>query len=492
MLLRGSVVTKSARFLLYFLLIWAPIPLGSNRPIVWVVNGAIATVALLLFAFGEVRNADRHAIDWRPLTLAASLYALVVGFMVLQAMPGMPAEWLHPVWALAPAVSSAAPTISINPSATWATIAEFAPIGFLVVIAARAAVVPRRAEFLLELIVAVTTAVGAYGLAATYFGVRQIFLVDIDAYPGFLTGTFVGTNSAATYFAIGILASSALILTRMEAPLRVRLRTGRLVELIDGIQRSGMLIGANLVLAAALLNTGSRGGLIALVAGLVTLAAIGAYRVGRQNRQVLVGLLLVVAAVLAVGVLSSSRLLGRLGGGLSAGDRVAVYQDTLEMIAARPWLGQGAGTFADAFPLFHVTASSASVWNRAHNSYLQAIAELGLPAAGLLLLAILILLAVVLRRIGDISTARPAGLAVVSATVLLVLQSAVDFSIQMQAVGLTVVVLLGAGVGEALRVVSKVNRPASQARGDRRFGQREVIDVAIPSLPVESPAGRSA
>lgn len=488
---RGFIVTKSARLLLYFLLLWAPIPLGSNRPVVWVINGIVATVALVLYALGETRADDRHSIDWRPLTWATGLYALVVGYMVVQALP-VPAVWQHPIWSLSPVSSSPSwPTISINPSATWATIAELAPIGFLVVVAARAAIVPRRAELLLQLIVAVTTAVAVYGLAATYFGVRQIFLADIDAYPGFLTGTFVGTNAAATYFAIGILVSSSLILTRMEAPLRVRLRTGRLVELIDGIQRSGVLIGANLVLTAALLNTGSRGGLLALVAGFAALAAVGAYRVGRQNRSVLLGLLLIISGVLVIGVLSSSRLLGRLAGGLSASDRVDVYRDTIEMIAMRPWLGHGAGTFADVFPLFHSAASSASVWNRAHNSYLQLIAEVGLPAAAVLALSVMILLATVVRRIGDISTARPAGVAVLSVTVLLVLQSAVDFSVQIQAVGLTVVVLLGAGVGEALRVLSKLNKPASQGTSGHSFGQREIIDVAIPALPVESPSGRA-
>jgi O-antigen ligase len=198
----------------------------------------------------------------------------------------------------------------------------------------------------------------------------------------------------------------------------------------------------------------------------------------------------VLGVLFAVAAVSSDLLLGRLQAGVGSEDRLNAYRDTLDMIAARPWLGHGAGTFVDAFPLFHSRASSFGVWTHAHDSYLQALAELGIPAFAVLTLAILVVVVALVRNVGRTNELQPvatAGLAVLAAVAL---HSVVDFSVQMQAVGLTVSVLVGAGLGETLACKARsLAAPAHSAdtESTRAFQRHETINVTIPVRSAQNP-----
>ena len=147
------------------------------------------------------------------------------------------------------------------------------------------------------------------------------------------------------------------------------------------------------------------------------------------------------------------------------------------MILARPLLGQGAGTFADAYPMFQGPGQHNLVWLRAHSTYLQAAAELGLPVFAVTLATILFVLAVIAKAVLRRVEPTPAALAALAAGAGLAVQSAIDFSVQIQAVAVTAVALLGAGLGEAV---------ARRGDAGRRDADRPVAKPAprpVPAVP---------
>ena len=65
---------------------------------------------------------------------------------------------------------------------------------------------------------------------------------------------------------------------------------------------------------------------------------------------------------------------------VTAEERIVVFGDVNRAIADNPGLGFGYGTFADSFRLYRSDAITGYL-DRAHNSYLENIFELGWPAA---------------------------------------------------------------------------------------------------------------
>jgi O-antigen ligase len=208
---------------------------------------------------------------------------------------------------------------------------------------------------------------------------------------------------------------------------------------------AGAWVAAAFVLAMALVLTGSRGGILASTAGVLAWAVLGLMR-GRSVRAgigVLIALVAVGCAILTFGDLLAERLLQE---GLRASDRLAVYRLTLVSILDLPWTGFGYGTFKTVFPMYRdASLSFFGIWDKAHNTYLEIIQGLGIPMATLYF----VMLSILVARCAYAALVRQRGatapLVATSATVIVVLHSFVDFSMQIQAVALTWTALLAAG-----------------------------------------------
>jgi O-antigen ligase len=87
-------------------------------------------------------------------------------------------------------------------------------------------------------------------------------------------------------------------------------------------------------------------------------------------------------------------------------ERMAHWQAGWYMFLDHPWLGVGAGNYADAYPAYSV-GQWLEPLGHAHNYYLNMLAELGLVGGGLLVL----LLGLVFRELGGrlVRSEQPAG-----------------------------------------------------------------------------------
>jgi O-antigen ligase/Tfp pilus assembly protein PilF len=212
---------------------------------------------------------------------------------------------------------------------------------------------------------------------------------------------------------------------------------------------------ASATIAVALLWSLSRGGWLAALTGGVVLLLSGANR--GTSRRTLLRPLAFVAASAAAAIALALAPIGEPGGNeldlrleqtvtdtSSLTGRIVLWRDTLPLMRDHPWLGVGLGAWRDAFPRYDSSLRHHKRAHRAHNDYVQWVAETGLLGTVLLggaLFGIARLLAGALavptRRSRPILAASVAGSAAVA------VHACVDFGLQIPAIPVTLAVLLG-------------------------------------------------
>lgn len=410
----------------------APIPLGAARP--WSAALLAALLALLTTAWAvtQFRYASSLPIGLHRLRLPACLFGAAVVWAFWQTLPIVPEAWIHPMWREAEAVLGPLEgTVSLTPLAGRDAVMQllaYATVFFL------SLQYGRHAAFAWRMIgaIAVSSALyAAYGLFNVVSGMEMIGWLDKWAYRGMATGTLVNANHFATLTGFGLLCCLALLARRDDAP--DALRRGRPIWLVCAI-----------ILLVVLPFSHSRAGMFSTGCGALFLLSLIAKR--RESQRLAIGIL----AVLAVGAIGM--LMADSAGSIiwvdSADHRFHVFHLTGILIAQRPLLGTGLGSFMDAFAAIREVGMVPN-WNAAHNTYLELMLELGLPAALLLLAAEAWLVwrcaygAIYRRRQWLVCVL---GLAV---SLQLALHSMIDFSAQIPAVAVCWAALLGVGVAQS-------------------------------------------
>ena len=137
-----------------------------------------------------------------------------------------------------------------------------------------------------------------------------------------------------------------------------------------------------LLMASTIFLSRSLGGMIAFGAQMVVLCALAFFREPSRRRVPLI-LLIVASFAVWLALLSPGGIGERIArlhdplGKAGAGDRLAIVKDSLKMVASRPVLGWGLGTFPEIYPSFRSFYTNYFV-NEAHNDYVQMAVETGL------------------------------------------------------------------------------------------------------------------
>jgi O-Antigen ligase len=427
------------------MLVISPLLLGSNRAVFWALNGLIASIALISLIFGR----SRFAISWsmkKPDGIAFWLFLGSLLWMLVQWWPGVPSFLAHPAWAFVPWASG---RITIDSGATLQTIVWWLSMLTVFVATALANRSSRITNYLL-LISIMGIAVALFGLANAYYNWRSVGLLEKTAYEGWLTSTFVNRNSAASFFAIGLSALTALTIQKYRIIDKEFARKGRVSSTFLAAT-SGLfyyLAGLALLYIAVLL-TGSRAGILSAILAPFIVFALSLEKSLKQ-RWILPTISFLILGAIALG---ASALMERANSASSsAQSRINLNADSLSAIAARPLLGHGAGAFQFTEPLFHSDAVDVNlIWNRAHNSFLEAAVDLGVPFT-LLWIAGFGTLCIMLWRMMRASNEFKPATAVFFALVFTEgLHAWVDFSLQIQAIAIYAACITGLAVGENLK-----------------------------------------
>ena len=437
---------------------FAPIALGSNRPLPWGYNAVLAGTLLIgtvAWQIAEMRHGT--AVSVKPIVLPFCLFLIVMVWVGIQILPIGHGSLGNPIWAVAADFdgSISRSSISLGPESSMASAMRLLTYASLFVCVYFLAYDSDRAAMMLWAFVCFACLYAIYGLFRYTLQLNKIlWFVSPSAS---LTGPFIGRNNAATYLALALVSALALVLQSVRRTERKSRQSSLRYRIIAAFQalsgKTGIILLVFIILLVALLVTASRAGITAAAGGCLALVVLLALRRRSGNLSGaarFAGVAVLAALFVVVLEMSGGTFAERLlAGELDAGGRLDVYRMTFAAIADNAWLGTGLGTFQDVFPLYRDDVLGGETWDKAHNDYLELLLGLGVPAAGLFLFVLVALFAKVLRGFFRRRRDSIYCSVAVAACAVVGLHSLADFSLQIQAVAMTFVMLLGLGVAQS-------------------------------------------
>lgn len=408
-------------------------------------GGIIAVLALSPLPFGSVLPWAQAVIE----SAVALLCALSVGRMLSErelTLRLTPLLWPGLAMAVLLGLQMVRPEGSVSPYATEQSVRLYlAYLGLLVVLGNHLVTRARINRFVWAL-VACGVAYAALGLASEALGSHRILWFPKKHYLDRLTSTFVNPNHQALYLSVPLFLALGLLLRPRLGRRGPARPAGDPQSASSRLALKVLLVGAAVVMGAALLLTQSRGGSLSALTGLIVVLAMTLY--GRVSRRVPVFLGLAVTLFLAyASTFGLDLVVQRFSLAIRepfSDLRWPTWEGTLAVAAEAPFLGVGLGGFEDAFRAHQpVGIWSGYVVDYAHNDYLQLLAETGLAGAVVLVWALVGLLAFVLGRWAGRQDPFVRGLVTggLGALAAVLAHSATDFGLHMPANALLVVAL---------------------------------------------------
>ena len=199
--------------------------------------------------------------------------------------------------------------------------------------------------------------------------------------------TFGNANLFAAYLVLPFPLTLVLFINSIFSELRKN--GGRILSL------AGLL----LVMTLSLFLASSRGAWLGLGIGLISLSWLGCLRMGRRwiaARLIptFLALGLILTAFLIPRLLEREFVREELERG-TMGIRMLIWEGTLRMIAAHPFLGSGPGSFQVAYPQYRIpeyfrNPHAVDATAHAHNEFLEIAAETGILGLGAFLWVLMV------------------------------------------------------------------------------------------------------
>jgi O-antigen ligase len=438
-------------------LAWCPFCFGGYALVAWGTNAVLFPGLVAIYELSLLIRDARHPVAIRQIKVPVALFVAVVLWILIQNATWTPAWLHHPIWQMS-ADALARPvdgSISVNRELTSLALLRLVTAASVFWIAMQLCRDASRAGILLWSVAVIGCVYAAYGLLAFGLTPGRILWFEQSYSTQFVISTFENSNSFAAYAGIGLVAICGLILRLYREEFRsvggsIRFRVATFIEVTG--QKGVVLLGGAFVILVALLASGSRGGIASTVLGLFVLTILTKVRKNKfaERRAAIIGAgaLLVATTFLIFGDIVAGKIAQQ---GLGDDSRIAVYIIAMRSIIDAPLLGYGYGTFADVFPMFRdQSVSTWGKWSMAHNTYLEVFQGLGLLFGSMLVASVLVLVFRCLKGATTRQMNQMSSCVAASVAFLLGAHSLVDFSLQMQAIAITFMALLGAGIAQSV------------------------------------------
>jgi putative inorganic carbon (hco3(-)) transporter len=442
------------RFLFYAflaLLLWMPLPFGSNVAWAWSFMEAwvflIAGLWLVQYYRGKVSLNHPFVRAW-PVT--ACLLATLL-WIVVQALP-LPAGVLGLLSPRALEIHSTThsyPSLSLDVYATRQ--AALQTLAYLLLFCLTLLLVNNkpRIKLLAQAIILGGVFQAAYGSLMTLSGLEHgIFIDKQDA--AVATGTFINRNHLAGYLEMCLATGVGLMLAELSSTRAAGWRDSARHLLRTLLGNKARVRLALVVMVTGLVLTRSRMGNIAFFASLTGVGCFYLLAVRKlSGRTIAFFASLLVIDLLVVGnFFGIEKVAERLQQtSVESEDRSDSNRDSLAMLRDFPLTGIGAGSFYAVYPMYTSAVVVAGVTDHAHDDYLQFACELGLLFAAVLGAVVMASLWTAVRaqlKRRD-QLLQGMGFAATMAIVALLIHSAVDFNLQIPANAAMFVVMLALG-----------------------------------------------
>lgn len=437
-------------------LLLSPLPFGANSPWAWSLYAVVMALLGLVFCLQLFRGKTQEPFIFKPIRVSFYLFCIPVGWILLQASGMAPQSWAHPFWQLA--AEQLQPTlkghISLAPPESWTALMRLLSYGVVFLLSLQFNQQSDKAVLTFKMLAYAGFIYAIYGLIECLGHFDMILWFDKTSYQGYVTSTFINRNSYATYAGLTILACIPFMLDSLQDSYRHGLSSnyGRQYFFENVVLKGWLPLLMVITLISALMLSQSRGGILSTTLAIFMLLIILVVSGKIPKKRTLVWFIVLIAffAWFSLGQQSIDNLMNRFDAITPEGEgRTMVYNLLGKANSENRWLGVGYGSFEKSFRLYR-DESISGLYDKAHNTYLENIFELGLFQAWALFLAILWLALVCLRGVWVRRRNWIYPAIGVAATVLVGAHALVDFSLQIPAVAYTYALIMGVAVAQSL------------------------------------------
>jgi hypothetical protein len=455
---RAIGLTTEGVFFVFFVggLAWVPFWLGSDRLIPWGINAVVFPGLAAFFELSLIIRGAPHPVSIRCIRLSVILFVIATIWALVQNATWTPEGWHHPIWQLASeTLGRKVPgSISVDRDLTTLALIRLMTAASVFWLALQLGRDAWRAQLLLWSVVGIGTFYATVGLYALAFLPHGMVFEESLHDSHVVSSTFVNRNSYATFAGIGLITVVTLIQRLYRRELHrsgdlLRLKFSTLIE-TTGTQ-SALPLAMAFIILVALLLTGSRGGIISTAIGIFALIVVNVSRARRIGQNEVLLAVFVTVLVSAVFIGFGDTIVRRIAErGIFEEGKLQSFMLAIRSIESAPLLGYGYGTFAAVFPMFHDNSMSLWVyWARAENTYLEVFQGLGLLFGAMLIGSVLAFVFACAKGAKTRQRNATIPAVAVGVSVLVGMHALVDFSLQVPAVTLTYMAVLGVGVAQA-------------------------------------------
>lgn len=449
------------------LLVWLPLPLGSNRP--WAEMLFEIWIALLSLFWIREFHLNRVVINKVFQSAKWVIWLLVIWliYLIFQMIP-LPASFRLILSPESVAIYQQAGiadwgSLSLLPYETllfWLKSLAYASLFALTLLLVNS---KYRLVILGYTLLLSAVFQAFYGSIMTLSGLEYGFFIQKYAYVGFATGTFVNRNHLAGYLEMLSAVGIGLLMATSSTKEHGRTWRHRIRNLLHLMLSQKLLLRLMLaMMVIALVLTRSRMGnagffISMMVAGLITLAIFRIQtssfgemfkRDETKSAVILIVSLLVIDMFIVGAWFGVDKLADRIAQSSLENDagRVEVSINTLNLLKDYPIVGAGAGGFHVVYARYRGDGI-AQYYDHAHEDYLELISDVGVVGISLLGLIVLTSFGAALKALYRRRDRLLRGMAFASimATIAILIHSTVDFNLQIPANAATFMVMLALG-----------------------------------------------
>jgi putative inorganic carbon (HCO3(-)) transporter len=375
---------------LLLLLVWLPIPLGSNRPWAWLIF-ELSSFSILLGCVLLKWHCDGLGLTKYKTSIYLWLAFLFICLLQIFPLPVSFIELISPN-RLEDHLTSPMPWYYLSSDLGQSQVSFIKSLGYFGIFLSCLMLIDdeKHIRRLLLVLLLSGTFQAVYGVLEVLSdnGFSLVFDLPIDESA---TGSFVYKNHFANFLLLCLSAGIGLMITDIEINKSQKSQDWR-ISLLNTILSSKTLIRICIaIMVIALVMSRSRMGNVAFFSAMI---AVGAFAL-LLDRKKSKGLLILLVSMLIIDLFIVSQWFGlqkvqqRLAEtSLSQETRDEVVLDSLPIVKNHPIIGSGAGSYYSIFPGYKNSILN-SFYDYAHNDYLQIIIEYGV--LGFTVLGILVL-----------------------------------------------------------------------------------------------------
>ncbi len=423
---------------IFGLLLFGPLAFGAVEP--WSIFAVeLGSAVLFLLWVGKQAILDGQInVRWNPLFLPMGVFGALIAAQIV----------LH---------------LSAYPHDTVSIALQYFAYAMLCFLAGQTLLRGAQARSLALIFSVYGAALAGFALLQGISSNGKLYWIRQPRSGGWIYGPYVNHNHYAGLMEMLVPIPLIVALTRL-APAKVR----------------AVAAATAAVMVGTIFLSGSRGGMLAIVAELIILAALLVKQKRGLRTAIGIGVFLaiVVGLLVWIGGAELSQRIATAGPGhseLSSDIRSYINRDGFRMFLKKPVVGWGLGTFPIVYPQFRTFYTNFFV-NEAHNDYLQLLVEMGLLGFATMLWFVVTLYLKAFKKIknwpGEMSGA--VTLACVLGLSGILIHSAVDFNLQIPANAALFYVLCTIAAAEPFA------KPARKRRAARSKPPEEALQESLP------------